>query len=229
MKKNKTMRLGLLLMALTLATSCLVSGTFAKYVVKGEGTTETARVAKFGVTITAEGDNAFSKKYLADDEKLNDSEKEIIGAYSVISVDDNVVAPGTKGQLATFTITGKPEVAVRITYTAEVTLNDEWSDGQNFYCPIQIIFPAIGDEEAVIDGTTFENATAFKTAIENQMQQYSEVYKARTNLSTANPPQISWEWPFSVEGNDAKDTYLGTKKNIPTITLKTTATVEQID
>lgn len=53
-KTGKTMRVAGLLLALVLVTSCFVGGTFAKYVTSGTGT-DSARVAKFGVEITANG------------------------------------------------------------------------------------------------------------------------------------------------------------------------------
>ena len=60
-KKNWTLRAAVLMLALVLITSCFVGGTFAKYVTGGSGT-DSARVAKFGVTVTANG-TMFSKEY----------------------------------------------------------------------------------------------------------------------------------------------------------------------
>ena len=54
MKKTKLMRAALLLLVLTLITSCFVGGTFAKYTTSEKGS-DTARVAKWGVEITANG------------------------------------------------------------------------------------------------------------------------------------------------------------------------------
>ena len=55
MKKNWTMRVALLIVALTLITSCFVGGTFAKYVT-GASYEDTARVAKFGVLLSIDGE-----------------------------------------------------------------------------------------------------------------------------------------------------------------------------
>ena len=132
MKKNWTMRVALLIVALTLITSCFVGGTFAKYVT-GASYEDTARVAKFGVLLTIDGDSGFADKYATDDTTYT-------GEYSVISavVNEKVVAPGTPAGLKTetsetevsqdnnraeatdenkaltFGISGTPEVAVRI-------------------------------------------------------------------------------------------------------------------
>ena len=99
-KKNWTLRAAVLMLALVLITSCFVGGTFAKYVTSGSGT-DSARVAKFGVTVTANGD-VFAKEYDTNDQT-------VVGtiAKSVIST-DKVVAPGTtsNGDFVAATITG---------------------------------------------------------------------------------------------------------------------------
>lgn len=102
------MRVAGLLLALVLVTSCFVCGTFAKYVTSGTGS-DSARVAKFGVEITANG-TMFAKEYATDDGTV-----EATIAKSVVSSDDkNLVAPGTKGDMVSMTMTGTPEVAVNV-------------------------------------------------------------------------------------------------------------------
>ena len=64
-KKNWTMRAAVLLFALVLISSCFVGGTFAKYVTSAGGSA-TARVAKFGVTVTAANDTMFKTAYCCD-------------------------------------------------------------------------------------------------------------------------------------------------------------------
>ena len=88
-RKNHTLKLAGILLALVLVTSCFVGGTFAKYVTKGTGS-DSARVAKFGVKVTANG-TMFAKEYDTDTENV----KATI-AKSVFST-DKVIAPGTKG------------------------------------------------------------------------------------------------------------------------------------
>lgn len=77
-RKNHTLKLAGILLALVLVTSCFVGGTFAKYVTTGTGS-DSARVAKFGVTVTANG-TMFAKEYDTDTENV----KKLI-ARSVIS------------------------------------------------------------------------------------------------------------------------------------------------
>lgn len=54
MKKNKTLRAAGILFLATMLTTCMTAGTFAKYTT-GDRAEDSARVAKFGVTVTADG------------------------------------------------------------------------------------------------------------------------------------------------------------------------------
>ena len=160
-KKNRTLRAAVLMLALVLITSCFVGGTFAKYVTSGSGT-DSARVAKFGVTVTASGD-LFAKEYATDDQT-------VVGtiAKSVIST-DKVVAPGTEsnGDFVAATVTGTPEVAVRVSYkldTATLQL-ENWKDGDGqFYCPL-VFKVKTPDGNTVISGMEFQTAEAMKAAL----------------------------------------------------------------
>lgn len=222
MKKNRTLRVGVLLLALTLITSCFVGGTFAKYTTYGNGN-DAARVAKFGVVVTAEG-STFADKYVKDDETFT------LAANSVVSFNgDKVVAPGTKGNMATTTITGTPEVAVRVTYEATFDLKG-WKLGETYYCPL-VITIGDGEDAKVIDGADYSTDLAgFKNAVEAAINAYSKDYKANEDLATAEGPALSWKWPFAV--NDALDTALGNQAAAGAaseveLTVKTTVT--QID
>lgn len=217
MKKTKLMRAALLLLVLTLITSCFVGGTFAKYTTSAEGS-DTARVAKWGVVITAHGET-FAKTYATDTGN-------VVGtiANSVVSANANkVIAPGTKGNMVGMTITGTPEVAVSVNYAANFKV-EGWTVDDNFYCPLQI---KVGS--TMIDGATFNNAAAFENAVNTEISTYNKNYAAGTDLSTASvtTPSVSWEWPFNED--DIKDTKLGNLETAPTVSLEVTTTVDQID
>lgn len=112
MKKNKIMRIASVLLIVTLLSTCAISGTFAKYVVTGEAEGY-ARVAKWGVTVTVEGEVA-SREYATDD----DTFAPVNGSNAVtVKARDLVVAPGTgstdDANYIEATVTGKPEVATR--------------------------------------------------------------------------------------------------------------------
>ena len=235
-KKNWTLRAAVLMLALVLITSCFVGGTFAKYVTSGNGT-DSARVAKFGVTVTANGD-VFAKEYDTDDQT-------VVGtiAKSVIST-DKVVAPGTEsnGDFVAATVAGTPEVAVRVSYkldTATLQL-ENWKDGDGqFYCPL-VFKVKTPDGNTVISGMEFQTAEAMKAALVNAVAAYTKDYAPGTDLSgkAADTLAISWEWPFETgadadkPANNVKDTFLGDEAaagRAATVSLTLATTVTQID
>lgn len=220
MKKNRMMRVASALLVAVLLSTCAISGTFAKYVAKGSGS-DTARVAKWGVQVTGTAET-FADTYAKDDGSF------IVTTNTVESTED-VVAPGTTGNMAAFTITGTPEVAVRVKFEGTLELGDKWVDSISaYYCPIEI---TVGT--TTYKGLDYASADAFETAVNAAIATYSNDYAAGTDLSGigADAPAISWAWAF--EGNDdAKDTYLGDQAavgNAAEIYLAVTATVTQID
>ena len=97
MKKNTMMRIASVLMVAVLLSTCAISSTFAKYV-SSASAGDTARIAKWGVEVTATG-NAFKVEY----QKQTDN-----NSYSVVSKDKdstdetaikNILAPGTSGNI----------------------------------------------------------------------------------------------------------------------------------
>ena len=229
MKKNKMMRIASVLLVAVILTTCAISGTFAKYVTSGNGS-DHARVAKFGVGVTANG-STFATEYATDDTN-------VVGtiAKSVVSAAagdpptaDDVVAPGTKGEMVKMTLSGTPEVAVKVTYDATVTLNDKWTDGTNFYFPL-----VIKVNNTAVDLSSATDAAGVQNKIEEAIEAYSKNYAPNTNLGTVGTDSlaISWEWPFEVSGNNVKDTHLGDEaanSRAAEITIAVTTTVTQID
>lgn len=239
-RKNHTLKLAGILLALVLVTSCFVGGTFAKYVTEGTGS-DSARVAKFGVTVNAEG-STFAKAYATND-------KTVTGiANSVVSSEENknVVAPGTSGQMAAIKITGTPEVAVNVRYNLnEMTLKN-WTDKDgNFYCPLTISITRYSAENGkkkttYISGVDCTSAEEFIGKIRQEINNYSVNYEPGTKLDEKNGTDvlgISWAWAFEDKADgakqtDVKDTYLGdqaAKGNAATISLEVVTTVTQID
>lgn len=229
-KKNVLMRSAGLLLALVLVTSCFVGSTLAKYTVSKSGF-DTARVAKFGVNIEANG-TMFAREY-----------DEGTAVKSVIST-DKVVAPGTSGEMVRMAISGTPEVAVNVQYAATLTLNDKWKDKEgNFYCPLRItIATSEGNEHYY--GLDYTNATLFAQAVQDAIGHFNAQYAAGTDLSTITAdgsklaPTVSWAWAYEGTGThtvtqtDEKDTYLGDQAalgNAADILLTVQTTVTQID
>jgi hypothetical protein len=138
MKKNKAMRLAAAMMALTLVTTSVVSGTFAKYV--SEGTVnDTARVAKWGVVITTSGslysnayyaglvENAEDGTVLANapaqwDKDAKYADGKGISVTTVANNGENILAPGTQseGDGLQFNVSGTPEVSAQLQVDVDV-------------------------------------------------------------------------------------------------------------
>lgn len=233
MKKNIMMRLASGLLVAVLLSTCAISGTFAKYVAS-KGGTAGARVAKWGVEIDTSSDSGFKTEY-ATDEKDN-----YAGVNTVVaspSDQKDVVAPGTRGTLASFTIKGTPEVAVRVKYTVNDLALSGWNIGEEEYCPLVFVINNvkyyIGMNETVIDTTSLESAV--KEAVES----FSAEYGPNVDLSKQNiNNSVSWYWAFDEEAadyvrandqNDNKDTALGNLSTAPTISIDMAVTVTQID
>lgn len=220
-KKSKLFGSLMLLMSLCFIT-CFTLGIYAKYVVSDKGSERLASAAKFGVKITANG-SGFGQKYATDDQ-------EVVGtiAESVVSA-GNVIAPGTKGELISISISGMPEVAVAIKYEADFRVTNWVDRNGEYYCPIEITI----DDNKKIKGTEFDSFQEFEKAVEEAIADYSANYGAGTDLSTVNvrKPSVSWAWAF--DGNeDEKDTDIGNSAangTVPVIALSLTTTVSQID
>ena len=148
MKKNTMMRIASILLVVTLLSTCFISSTFAKYVTKAEGK-DAARVAKWGVLVSVEGDSAFKTEYETDDTNGYEGEYSVVANADYDLIDaaldpttsgaERVVAPGTKGEGLKGSVVGTPEVATRYTLTIS-----DWED---------IVLPAATD--TYIDYTNY--------------------------------------------------------------------------
>lgn len=221
MKKNVMMRVASVLLIAVLVSTCVISGTYAKYVTAGTGT-DSARVAKWGVTVSGTG-TTFAEVYETHDGAFAETNSVFASA--------DVVAPGTSKEMAHFTLAGTPEVAVKVNYTADLALSTNWAAGGAYYCPLKITVCG-----TTLDGSTYASTAEFEEAVEGLIASWSKQYPAGTTdlaTKTADDLVVSWEWPFSTSTeNDVKDTELGNQAvvgNPATITLTVTCTVTQID
>lgn len=225
MKKNKSMRAAGGLLIATMLTSSIVSGTYAKYVTSDEAE-DTARVAKFGVTVTASG-SLFDTTYKATTdntpggENATDSEDgttltvESSGAINEIS---NVVAPGTKNDEGlTFAIAGTPEVDVKVnievtnssdiwlgsgTYPDMTNNNAKSFEVENAYYPIVYTLKQEGKND--VTGNLDKIIQALNS---------DTVYQAGDNLADSlGNFTLTWKWNYenaTDENIDKADTLLG--------------------
>lgn len=213
MKKNGILRLAVISLVVTICTLSLVSGSLAKYFTSTSGG-DSVRVAKFGVTITADGDlfttNEGSEYF-----------------YSVFSSEDNVFAPGTTGSM-TFNYSGTPEVAVELSFDvieAQSGYSAGWKESDEIdaldYFPLLFtvtLQEVGGTDEVVCEDVSYESFVSV-------LNTFFKAYEAGTDIGNYSLV-ISWEWPF--EGNDEADTYLGDLLVAPTFELAIKASVTHL-
>lgn len=230
MKKNKMMRIASCLLVLVLLTTCVISGTFAKYVTSSGELTDSATVAKWGIVLTVAGDNVLY------DDTVTGNEVTSLKVYT-----ENLAAPGTHQKLAKVQLSGTPEVAYKIIVDVDLTLvNWVLTDGTTEYLPL--VFNVDGDEIKI--DATFDTVAKVEKAVEEAIAAAiagagpvfaDEVYSKEHNPNiavptSANDVEISWTWAFSSSSeNDAKDTELGDPTTLPTIGFSLKVTVEQVD
>jgi len=212
--KRSTLKIATLMLALTLITSCFVGGTFAKYITTAEGN-DTARVAKFGVVLTANSD-IFAPGYAKDGTGANTG-------VSVMADDTkDVVAPGTAGTMTAFTIAGAPEVDVMVTATLDKAdvlsmvklnaANDTYLDwttavADDKYDLADDYYPVVWTLKQ--DGAT--KASGNLEAIETYLTgTLSKVYEVEANTFDAINGTWTLDWTWAFDGvNDKADTSLG--------------------
>ncbi len=242
MRKNKMMRTASGLLVATLLTTSVISGTFAKYTTAENGT-DSARVAKFGVKITANGD-MFADDYKTDNTDVFDAGVITKSVITSGASGDAVVAPGTKGDLVNATISGKPEVAVRVAYEPELTFTGWTLEDGTEYCPIVFTvgtktygLSGMKDATGIVVANAFNSKAELKTAVETAIKEYSKDYAPNTDLSTIGTDgyvHVSWNWAFEND-KDENDTYLGKlaadadTTNDSKVELSVKTTVTQID
>lgn len=224
MKKFLTAKIAAMLLIFTFITSSFVGSTFAKYITTGTGS-DTARVAKWGITVTMNDDlGAFKNQYATDDV---DSTAEI--SNSVLA-DAEVVAPGTTGNFA-FSVAGSPEVAVDLQYKvnvhSDISLEAGTYNGVEIsenYNPIKFsVYDDPEAPEAMENGAdlTLSELKEFIEALSGKVAPGTEIDKNYT---------VVWKWDFSKDENtDALDTYLGDEAAAQEIKFDIVITATQID
>jgi len=221
--RNWIGRLAAVTFAVSLISALFMTGTLAKYFVKASGY-DTANIAKWGVEIdTSTLHDLFHTEYATDDHTY-------AGVMSVISHNgDKVAAPGTRGHITDFSITGTPAVPVRVAIMVDRSQSalEGWVDGGGAsYEPILWTLTD-GAGSAIVAGGTFDQLLDALDAIHVDLPANTDLSQSGVALDGYT---ISWEWPFYVSAaNDVRDTFLGKKLPAPTATLVFDIVVAQID
>ena len=211
MKKNRTLRVSALLLALTLITTCFVGGTFAKYTSSTTGN-DTATVAKWSFKVN---DDEFAVDPAAT--LTFDLFKTILDTGSAAENDvknGQLIAPGTPGS---FDLVVKNESEVNAKFTVAL------EEANNNNIPLQY---------SVDNGTTWKDSIADLT-----MTDLTDKDIAMGDEVTVT---VLWRWVFegTTSGahagqTDATDTALGIYAQntaaVPTVTITATLTATQVD
>ena len=214
MKKNTMMRIASVLMVAVLLSTCAISSTFAKYV-SSDSATDTARIAKWGVTVDATGETAFATKY---DNTAADNGVKVVST-------EKVIAPGTNGTLGGISISGTPEVMVDISVSATLELGNNWVVDGVEYCPL--VF-TVGNQTFKIGDANIDSVDKLEQAVMAAFDVLdAEDVESNTNLNRS----ISSSWNWAYNGDDTNDSLLGNKADneLPTIEFSCSVTVTQVD
>jgi len=236
MKRNHIMRTSAIVLALVLATACLVSGTFAKYTTSMAGT-DSARVAYFEFGSDTLGTAQEASLNLWDtnyDANVYTSEL----ATKASNIDDNgtkLIAPGTYGSID-LQLWGKAEVDTWLDIDYTLTTNAAIPlvfhvSGANtastcyysdYYAPGTTVKLATPRLASRYDNTYVENDLFFTAVIQGPISEMgdhtSRFVGAGVALEDVNPGAelINWYWAYeeqaddgTVAAGDVRDTTLG--------------------
>ncbi|WP_165170542.1 hypothetical protein [Adlercreutzia sp. ZJ242] len=228
MEKNVSLRTASGLFILVLLTTCIIGATFAKYTTTGTAA-DTARVAKWGVTISVSTDSLFKNTYSGNATGYE-------AKATVKSNGTHVVAPGTDGEGLNVSSAGVPEVSYKMT----IKLNDTPAMPSLMYTPDAgsatpyepvkfSVTSTVGDATTVIKGDMDLAALIKLFDGDNTIIEYDidtnkyyvdtsgdgSIDGAEKNGGTNTCPSIQIKWDWKYEGatgttlNDELDTILG--------------------
>lgn len=183
-KRSNVARLGVLVLALTLITTCLVGGTLARYVTEVDGSAK-AVVAKWAFDAKNSNKTIATENFVID---LGDTTNR--SAYPTTDIKEGVIAPGTTGSFDIVLDGTGSEVG--IDYTVKLA-----AKADSPAMPDDMVFsfaPITGSNKGVkLAALTDETGTIDYTAAANGMQKTITVY---------------WSWAFdendTAENNDNK-------------------------
>ena len=228
---NKTKkRIGIvaIMLVLLLAVGATAGITLAKYISSATVQSQTATVAKWGYTVTANANELFGKKY--GNVESNFATVVSDNAVVVSSSTNNVVAPGTKGSGTVLTISGSAEVDAVLTIDVSAFQTIHLVDtGSTDYYPIKwkVGTTEVGTKNAVtasalagVIGSTIEEALKKEGSLPSGVTVNVTGAVVKVNLPAGTSIDsfqlsLSWEWALQTSKGtdggyyDAEDTILG--------------------
>ena len=224
-KKNRSLRVMVLVLMFTLISTCMLGGTMAKYTSEATGS-DSARVAIWGFS-GVNAVNIFTTTY-----------------DNVLSSDGtDVVAPGTHGSFSFGLASGVSEVTTDITFnltetnTSNIPIVYEYSG--SYYSSVLSGTVYLNLETGSFAAVTIAgNLAALNTALATS---YTRI-PAGTDYNTLTGGTVTWYWAFeqdavdttgaNIAARDTSDTALGVSAaagSAATVTLNAKLTAVQVD
>ncbi len=209
MKKNKMMRIASAVAMATLLSTCVISGTFAKYTTS-DSSTDTARVATWGFTNTASIniDGLFNTAYTGD---------------NGMEAKADAIAPGTTNSASfKFTYDGQ-EAAPEVAYSFVVS-----TAGSECAADIQ----SNGNIQWKLDDGAWGTWSAMIAAIEalDGDKNYKPGELPAEFTAADDEHTISWQWVFHTSDEaDEKDSAMANKATLDSVKLVISITATQLD
>ncbi len=208
MKKNKALRAASALMVLTMLTTSIIGGTFAKYTTS-DSANDTARVAKFGVVATVSGD-LFGSTYkaVANGNTVTAYSKNG-GTVSADTEDVKVVAPGTKNEKGlTLSVTGTPEVSTKVTFgTAKNESGDSYANSDIYLASgtygVMVQYKGELTKDNIINYYTLSDGTYSKATPDTELT--TTVYELH-DVAQVNADYYPMTWKVNVDSTTAEKT-----------------------
>ena len=203
---NRLVKFTAFVLLLTIIAVSLVSGTFAKYTSKANGS-DTATVAKWSFNVT---DSAGTTTDVAGTEVKTltfDIFSTLANETNVAKTDGTLIAPGTTGSFK-FDVENASQVTAK--YKVDYTIVNEKN------VPLEFT-------------TTPDDEDSWSSDIASINQAFENIAIGATDETTV----IHWRWAFTdasdMETRDNADTALGVMGTLPTVTVTATISVEQVD
>lgn len=234
MRKDVLVRLAGLAIMLTLISSALVSGTYAKYAQAVTGS-DTARVAKFAFNLTS-GTTTATQSQVGE------------ASFDIFSTTDtglynsgagaSFIAPGTTGTLE-LDVGNLSEVKVSVAFALAETFTN-MPDG---VAKIPLYYTIDGDDQRYSDtlAGVYDDSTnkSYKTLAELGSALAASLPASDGTVPQSKKVTLNWTWPFAAQADvngqsDPDDTALGiavaeSPAAAPSVKLAVTVTVSQID
>ena len=230
MKKNLMIKVASLMLVLTLASTCMIGTTFAKYVT-GDQASDTARVAKWGITVSTSG-TLFGTDY--EEYSAADTADRITAVTSTsvsASNANSIVAPGTKNTVGfQVAVKGDPEVKYDTTAAKVGTISDIVLKEGNYGLMVKV------PENAAINvDTDFTANKIYKSSDETTFTKVSSYVTLGTGenfyrlIDTANVAADYYPitWTVTKTGTALAD--IATTKNLDTILGEMVTNISGLD